>query len=213
VRTRSSSLILALALLACVSPLAAQSSVPATDFEWELQTPDRTLFRDRIPIGQVSLTVAGKSGFFGNRKKSSGEAMALWTEVAFVPGDTARFLALSLELNAGESLRAAALLDAVEFPSLYKSVEYVLSTSRNIAGTERTDTRVVYRSRGGFELAFIQRIKAQRVEFRFPARNGEQAVVRSVSHDQLSLFKDILDLARFELQRQGASLPPISGTK
>ena len=66
--TRSSSLILALALLGCVSPLAAQSSVPATDFEWELQTPDRTLFRDRIPIGQVSLTVAGKSGFFGSRK-------------------------------------------------------------------------------------------------------------------------------------------------
>jgi hypothetical protein len=208
---RSWPLILVLALFSCVSPLAAQSSVPATDFEWELQTPDRTLFRDRIPIGRIPLTIESQSGFFGSRKKSSGEAMALWTEVAFVPGDTARFLALSLELNAGESVRAAALLDAVEFPSLYKSVEYVLGTSRNIAGTERTDTRVVYRSRGGFELIFIQRMKAQRVEFRFPARNGEPAIVRSVSRDQLSLFKDILDLALFELNRQGASLPPLGG--
>ena len=210
---RSSSLTLALALLIPVVPPAAQPLAPATDFEWELQTPDRTLFRDRVPIGEIPLTAARKSGFFGSRKKSGAEVIALWTEIAFVPGDTARFLAVSLELAAGELPLAAALLDAVEFPSLYKAVEYVLSTSRNIAGTERTDTRVVYRSRCGLELAFIQQKKAQRVEFRFPARGGEGAVVRAVSREALSLFKDLLDLTFFELQRQGASLPPVGGTK
>jgi hypothetical protein len=210
---RSRSLIFALALLLPALPLTAQPSAPATDFEWELQTPDRTLFRDRIPIGQVSLEIERKSGFFGSRKKSTGEALAVWAEVAFIPGDTARFLAVSLDLMSGELPLASALLDAMEFPSLYKSVEYVLSTARNIAGTERTDTRVVYRSRSGLELAFIHQIKAQRVEFRFPAGEGEQAVVRTVSRDQLSLFKDILDLAFFELKRQGASLPPLEEEK
>jgi len=209
--TRSRLLVLALALLIPALGPAAQSPAPATDFEWELQTPDRTLFRDRVPIGQVPLTVAGKSGFFGSRKKSGAEVIALWTEVAFVPGDTARFLALSIELNAGELPLATVLLDAVEFPSLYKAVEFVLSTARNIAGTERADTRVVYRSRGGLELTFIQQKKAQRVEFRFPARDGERAVVRAVSREALSLFKDTLDLALFELKRQGASLPPVGG--
>lgn len=208
---RSSSLILALALLIPVLPLMAQPPAPATDFEWELQTPDRTLFRDRVPIGEIPMAADRKSGFFGSRKKSSGQVIALWTEIAFVPGDTARFLAVSLELNAGEVPLAAALLDAVEFPSLYKSVEFVLATSRNIAGTERTDTRVVYRSRCGLELIFIQQKKAQRVEFRFPARGGEGAIVRAVSRDALTLFKDLLDLTFFELQRQGASLPPVGG--
>jgi hypothetical protein len=210
---RSSPYILALALLTLIAPVTGQPPASTTDFEWELQTPDRTLFRDRLPIGRIPLTAESKSGFFGSRKKSSAEALALWTEVAFVPGDTARFLALSLELNAGELTLAAAQLDAVEFPSLYKAVEFILGTARNIAGTERTDTRVVYRSRSGFELIFIQQVKAQRVEFRFPSRAGEQAVVRTVNHDQLSLFKDILDLALFELKRQGAPLPALGGEK
>jgi hypothetical protein len=206
---RVASFIPALALLICALPSSAQTPPPATDFEWELQVPNRVLFRDRVPVGRIPLTVESKSGFFGSRKsrKNSGEALALWVEAAFVPGDTARFLALTLELNAGELTRASAVLDAAEFPSLCKSVEYVLSTARNIAGTERSDTRVVYRSLGGLELVFTQRMKVQRVELRFPARNGEQADVRPLSREQLSLLKDLLDLALFELKRQGASLP------
>jgi hypothetical protein len=191
----------------------AQIPTPATDFEWELQVPNRMLFRDRIPVGEIPLTADRKSGFFGGRKKDGGEALSVWTEVAFVPGDTARFVGVAFELGKKNEPAATAILDAVEIPSLYKSVEYVLATSQSIANTERTDTRVVYRAKCGLELVFIQQGKTQRFEFHYPPLENRSPVMRYLSRGQLSLFKDLLDLTLFELKRQGALLPPISGTK
>lgn len=202
-----------LVLLVFAGAVKTQLNAPATDFEWELQVPNRTLFRDRVPIGDVPITADRKSGFFGSRKKDGGEALSLWAEIAFVPSDTARFLGVAFELGKADALAASAILDAQEIPSLYKSVEYVLNTSQSIANTERTDTRVVYRAKCGLELVFFQQGKTQRFEFRFPPRNSQPPVVRFLSRERLSLFKDLLDLTLFELKRQGAALPSVGDKK
>jgi hypothetical protein len=201
-----------LALTVSALPVGAQPAAPSTDFEWELQSPNRTLFRDRIPVGEVPLSGEKKSGFFGSRKQAGGEALAVIVEVAFIPGDTARFLAVGFELKSGESLLADVLLDAAEMPSFRKSVEYDLTTSENIANTERADTRVVYRSRAGMEFGFLQRIKDQRFEIHFPARDRQPAIVRSLNRESVLLFRDLLDLVLFELKRQGAPLPTSGGS-
>ena len=204
---RMPTLLLIFAPLFFYAAASAQVSAPATDFEWELQVPNRLLFRDRIPVGGIPISLDRKSGFFGTRKKDGGETLSLWTEVAFVPGDTARYVGVAFELGEKTGPTVTAILDALEIPSLYKSVEYVLNTSQSIANTERTDTRVVYRAKCGLELIFFQQGKTQRFEFRFPPRGEQPPVVRYLSRDRLALFKDLLDLTLFELKRQGAPLP------
>jgi len=191
----------------------AQPLPAATDFEWELLNPDRILFRDRVPVGEIQLDADAKSGFFGKRKKSTGETLSLWTEAAFVPGDTARFLAVSIETVLNEAPRGETILDANEISAFYKAVDYLLATSGNIATTERTDTRVQFRSKSGMVLLFRQSGKAQYFEMNFPPRGNRPEHATSMSRDHLSTLKDLLDLTLFELKRQGAAVETGSGLK
>lgn len=202
-----------IALFALALPLRAQPAAPSTDYEWELQTPNRLLFRDRIPVGDVPLSLPQKSGFFGKRKAKGGDALGMVVDVAFVPGDTARYVAVVFDYKTGDIVNASVLLDAAEIPSLRQSVDYMLTTSQNIANTERRDTRVSYRSRAGMEVAFSQKIKAQSFDFLFPKQGDRDAMTVVLSRDNVLLFKDLLDLLLFELKRQGASLPTISGSQ
>jgi hypothetical protein len=188
--------ILFLPLLVFAAPTEPASV--ATDFEWELTVPDRVLYRDRVTVGQVALTTvpSGKKA-----AKTTGETLALIGEIAFVPGDSlARYFGASLELTGG----AAVILDAGELPALDRMLDYTLNTARDIAATDRSDTRFQFRSKAGLLLGFAQHGKAQQFEIRFPAHDPKPETVRFLNRDQLSTLKDLLDLALFELKRQGA---------
>jgi hypothetical protein len=185
-----------LPLLTVAAP--TEPTIAATDFEWELSVPDRALYRDRVTVGQVALTTipSGKKA-----AKTTGETMTLIGEIAFVPGDSlARYYGASLGLSGS----AAVILDAAELPALDRMLEYTLNTARDIAATDRADTRFQFRSKAGLFLGFAQHGKAQQFEIRFPAHDPKPEIVRSLTRDQLSTLKDLLDLALFELKRQGA---------
>jgi hypothetical protein len=187
-----------------------EPSSTATDFEWELQTPDRIIYRDRVPVGQIALTTPA----FGKKPaKPTGEAVALIVEIAYCPGDSsARYYGLSVELQ-NNGTQTAATLDATEIPVLYRMMDYTLKTATDIGGTERSDTRFQFRSKAGLFIGFEQHGKTQQIELRIPAHENYPEVSRWIARDQLSTLRDLLDLTVFELKRQGATIIMAGKTK
>lgn len=187
-------------------PPANADDVPdsTTRFVHELQQPGRVMFHDRIPVGRVDLAAAPA----GKRKaKTPVDALAVVVETAFSPGDTVRFFALSLAVERGGQSVAMAILDADEVQPLWTACAYFLKTSADLAGTQRTDTRLLFRSRTGFDLHFRQQAADQQFVLRIPAAEGGNSE-RQITQDALSAMKDLLDLALFELRRQGAVIVP-----
>ncbi len=176
-------------------------SVPviATDYEWQLTQPGRTLFRDRLPVGSIELVA-------GRKEKATGEVLQVLTDIAFEPGDTVRFFAVNFRLTAGEQGLTEALADAAELPGLIGAARYAIETSKNIAGTERAETLVTYRTRSGFALNLLHFGTQQQLSVEWPDVQHAGRIERIINADQLSLFADLLDLTIFELNRQGAGL-------
>jgi hypothetical protein len=197
-------------------PLLALAAPPppadvATDYEWELRTPDRTLFRDRTPVGQISLIA--QSGKDKKKAKPSGEVLTLISEVAFAQGDTARFFAASFELWRGTVIAESAVLDAAELPALWRSLSFMLTTAQGTGGTDRADTRITFRAKSGLTFAFEQVGKVQQFSLSFPQRDKQDETLRVLTADQFSTMKDLLDLVLFDLKRQGAVIGPITEAK
>ena len=191
--------------------LFAQPLGLATDYEWELAVPGRTLFRDRTPVGNISFVEHGaRSGIIGKKIKYTGESLNLTADVAFIPGDTLRYFGVFMELNEGERVLSSVVMDGEELPSLWSSLKYMLETGDKIQNTERGDTRIAYRGKSGWTVTFYQTGKDQHVEVAFPAADKQPAQTRSLIRDELSTFKDLIDLTIFELKRQGAQFAPVS---
>jgi hypothetical protein len=184
----------------------AQTPPPSTDYEWELLSSNRTHFRDRTPAGQVVLLTPARAGIFSRKPKSSGEALTLYAEVAFVPGDTVRSYAASLDLGDASGVTATTMLDASELPSFWRFLDYAASTAHNIAATERAGTSVEYHTKGGLFIAFSQTGTAQQFVIRYPGSPGHSEITRGLTADQLSSLKELCDLAIYELKRQGANI-------
>jgi hypothetical protein len=197
--------ILPLTLLA----LPAPATDAATDYEWELRAPDRPLFRDRTPVGQIALMSPDKKG----KPKASGEMLTLLSEVAFVPGDTARFFAASVELWKGTGIVQSAILDAAELPALWRSLSYIITTAQGTSGTERSGTHVSFRSKSGLTFDFEQAGKVQQFSVTIPASDRQENTLRFLTPDQFGAFKDLLDLVLFDLKRQGAAIGAVSEIK
>jgi hypothetical protein len=195
-------------LAGLVGETSAQPLSAATDYEWELQTPGRTIFRDRVPVGQIALIRTEGGGIFGRKGKPTGELLTILTDVSFVPGDTARFYGVGIEIGDRKTNYVSLILDADELPSLWNSASYIAKTAMNIANTERIDTQIRYRGKSGWSLEFTQQGQKQFLGLAWTdARTGIRDH-RSLTPDQLSLFADLIDLTIFELNRQGAEILP-----
>jgi hypothetical protein len=142
--------------------------------------------------------------------KYTGESLNLVADVAFVPSDTLRYFGVALEFAEGSTVTRSVFMDGEELPQLWSSLKYMLETGDKISTTERGDTRMQFRGKSGWSLAFFQNGTTQHVEISFPAAEKQPELVRSMTRDELSMFKDLLDLTMFELKRQGAQFAPIT---
>lgn len=192
-----------LGLLATICTAFAADEV-LSDYEWQLKTPGRTLFRDRAPVGQIPLSSEGGKGLFG--KKTSGEQLQLLTDIAFQPGDTTRYFALGLRLVDGDQVLAESFADKDEIPGLLSAARYIVSTATDIAATERPETEIYFQGRAGFKLQFLQIGKAQAFALSFHSTIPERTISRALTSDHISILADLIDLALFELNRQGAGI-------
>jgi hypothetical protein len=185
-------------ICAGVLPSLAQNKI-LTDYEWQLAEPGRTLFRDRLPVGQLTLVE-------GRKEKPTGELLQVLTDIAFIPGDSVRHFAAGFRIFEGEKIYSEVIADAEELPELITSARYIAETAVNIAGTMRDETRITFRTRANFSLEFIQLGTQQQITVAMPDPLSDGEIIRTLSADQLKIFSDLLDLTIFELNRQGANL-------
>lgn len=186
----------------------AQEIGPATDYEWELLTPDRTMFRDRTLIGSVLLEQRRqrKIPFSKSRVQTLG-TVAVYMDIAFVPGDTTRYFGVDLVLQGDEEMLASAILDPDELAPFQSALRYILKTAENMRNSERTDTRIFFRGKSDWEILFQQQGTQQRTEISFPKTTLYEAQSRELRLDQIFELADLIGLAVYELKRQGAHLP------
>jgi hypothetical protein len=178
----------------------------ATDYEWELKTPGRTLFRDRTPIGQIALVKTEGRGIFGGKGKASGEMLTILSDVSFIPGDTLRFFGAAIEFDLQKRISGSIMLDTDELPLLWKSASYIGKTAANIANTERLDTSIRFRGKGDWNLEFTQKGQDQFLGISWSDPVTGIREQRSLTPDQLTILVDLIDLTIFELNRQGAGI-------
>lgn len=191
---------ISLALLTVATLAYAQPPAKiATDYEWQLTQPGRTLFRDKLPVGQIAL-VAGK------KEKATGEVLQVLTDIAFMPGDSVRHFAAMFRVIEGDRLYAEVLSDADELPELIKAARYIAETSVDIATTDRAETDIAFHSRAGLSLEFKQVGTQQIMQIALPDPFSDGEIIRPLSADKFTLFADLLDLTIFELNRQGAGI-------
>lgn len=175
-----------------------------TDFEWELNQPGRTIFRDLTPVGKIDLVhLSGQGGLLGKKGKETGEAILLNANVAFVPGDSLRFFAAVFQLWEGSSERAFAVVDASELLGISQAMSYMLETAGHILDTERPETRISRRTKSGMIVNFYQYGKSQKFIVDFPDKD-HQILSRGLEPEQFQSLRDLIDLTIFELRRQGA---------
>ncbi len=195
-------ILIAVILFALVILPTSQAQSPtkiATDYEWQLNQPGRTLFRDRLPVGQIAL-VAGK------KEKATGELLQVLTDIAFMPGDSNRYFAVAFRIGEGSAIYSEVLADADEIPELIRSARYIAQTATDIASSERAETKITFHTRAGFSIEFNQIGVQQQLAVVLPDLISDGEIIREISADQLKLFSDLLDLTIFELNRQGAGL-------
>ncbi|MCB9358078.1 MAG: hypothetical protein H6505_05845 [Calditrichaeota bacterium] len=191
-----------LLLLSSLTALA-QAQQPgriATDYEWQLAQPGKTWFRDKLAVGQIALVS-------GRKEKATGELLQVLTDIAFVPGDTTRYLAAAFRVVEGERIHSEVLVDAEELPELIKSARYIAQTALAIQNSTREETDISYHTRAGFSLEFKQIGMSQTLQVALPDPFSDGEVIRSLSADQLKMFSDLLDLTIYSLNHQhGADL-------
>ena len=191
--------ILFIALFAAsVFPALSQTKI-LTDYEWQLSEPGRTMFRDRLPVGQIALVE-------GRKEKLTGELLQVLTDIAFIPGDSLRHFAAAFRIFEGERVYSEVIADAEELPELIGAAKYIAETAVNIASTERSETRITFRTRANLSLEFIQIGTQQQINIVMPDPLSDGEIIRTLSAEQLKLFSELLDLTIFELNRQGANL-------
>src|SRR3989339_1705450 len=178
----------------CLQISAGQPIAFPTDYEWEINTPGRTVFRDKTPIGQIALVKTEGRGIFGGKGKPTGEVLTVLSDVAFVPGDTSRFFAAGIEFADKKNITGSILLDHDELPSLWKSASYIAKTASNIANTERNDTSIRYRGKGDWSLEFTQRGQDQFLGLSWTDPNTSNREYRFLTPDQLTVLADLIDL-------------------
>jgi len=201
---RLSNLFSVLCVLLMVGGGLAQDA--ATNYEWELATPGRTTFRDRTPVGHIALVHTEGGGIFGKKGKPTGELLRMVVDVAFVPGDTLRFFAVSMEIIDGRRLLETIIVDHDELPSFWSGAKYISQTAANIANTKREDTQIQYRGKNGWSIEFTQHGQNQFLGVGWDDALTGVREYRSITPDQLSVLVDLIDLAVYELNRQGASI-------
>jgi hypothetical protein len=193
-----------LVLTAC---LQSQDIGPATDFEWELQTPDQTFFRDRMLIGSVPLEQIHSKGLFRKSKLQTVEALVLYADMAFVPGDTTRYFAADIVLQGGEEALASANLDPDELAPFQAALRYLVKTAENIRNSERSGTQILFCGKDDWKVEFQQQGTQQRIEIYFPATNSFKEQRRELQAVQVSALADLVEATMTNLKRQGAVLP------
>jgi hypothetical protein len=185
---------------------AFAQTVPATEYEKELSKPGRTLFRDRTIVGTILLSSTPQRGKPTRKSKTPLDTLSLYSDVSFVPGDTLRYFGATLELTGEKGTISASLIDAEEIPSLRAALEYNVETARNIASTDRNDTRIMYSSKSGWSIIFNQVGKVQQYSFAFPTHGDGLPQVRYLSAELFSSFSELVELMVFDLKRQGAKI-------
>jgi hypothetical protein len=195
------------ALVLFVGPLVAQELGPATDFEWELQTPDQTFFRDRMLIGSVPLEQIQSKGLFRKAKVQTVEALTLYADMAFVPGDTTRYFAADIVLQGGEEPLASANLDPDELAPFEAALRYLVKTAENIRNSERSGTQILFCGKDDWKIEFQQQGTKQRIEIYFPATDSLKEQRRELQAVQVSALADLVEATMTNLKRQGAVLP------
>jgi hypothetical protein len=194
----------AAALLLVIGPMFAQERGPATDFEWQLQTPDRTFFRDRTLIGSVPLEQTRSKGVLKKSKARTVEALTLYADMAFVPGDTTRYFGADLVLQSGEELLASAILDPDEVVPFQSALRYLLKIAENMRSSERTGTQILFCGKGDWKVMFEQQGAQQRIEIYFPATASLKEQRRELQTSQVSALADLVEATTENLKRQGA---------
>jgi hypothetical protein len=200
-------------ILACIAIIIVSLQVglgqpiqSLTDYEWEINTPGRTVFRDRTPVGQIALVKTEGRGIFGGKGKPTGEMLTMLADVSFIPGDTLRFFGAGIEFDNQKQILGSMMLDTDELPRLRKSASYIAKTATNIANTERLDTSIRYRGKGNWSLEFTQQGQDQFLGLSWTDPVSGAHEHRSLTPDQLSVLVDLIDLTIFELNRQGAGI-------
>lgn len=192
--------VIIIALLSVTSSVFAQAPARiATDYEWQLTQPGRTLFRDRLPVGQIAMVA-------GRKEKVTGEILQVLTDIAFMPGDSLKHFATAFRVVEDDRIQSEVLADAEELPELISSARYIAETAVNIATTERTETHITFHTRAGFSIEFLQIGLQQQLQISLPDPLSDGEIIRPISADQLKLFSDLLDLTIYELNRQGAGI-------
>lgn len=193
-------------LFVAVSALS-QDIGPATDYEWELLTPDRTMFRDRTLIGTVPLEQkGGHRTLLGRSEVKTLRGLAVYTDMAFVPGDTVRYFGANLVLTAKDEPLALAILDPDELTPFREALRYLAATAENIRHSERTDTQIFFRGKNEWEILFSQRGTDQQIELHFPAVAPYEEQRQELQTTHVSVLADLIDMALSNLQRQGAAI-------
>ena len=190
------------------APAIAQDLGPATDYDWELQTPGRALFRDRMLIGSVPLEQKrSRKTPLSKSKARTIAALALYSDFAFVPGDTVRYFAVDLVLTDKEKPLAFVILDLDELVPFQAALRYLAKTADNMRNSERTDTQILFRGKSDWQILFRQQGTQQQIEFHFPAMTSYEEQRRELQVSQVSALADLIDIALDNLKRQGVLIP------
>ncbi len=195
-------------LFLALSEALSQELGPATDYEWDLQTPGRTIFRDRTLIGSVPLAqTRERKSPLSKAKVRTHEALAVYTDISFEPGDTTRYFGANLVLQGETELLAFTVLDPEELGPFETALRYILKTAEGIRNSERSDTQIFFRGKNSWEVLFQQQGTVQRIEIHFAAGSSFAEQRRELQAAQVTALADIVSTALSELKRQGALLP------
>ncbi len=198
-----------LAVLLFMTALSlAQDIEPATDYEWELQTPGRTMFRNCTFVGSVPLSERSHRKFpFGKAQAKTLEAVELYTDMAFEPGDTTRYFGANLVLKGQDKPLAFAILDVDELAPFEEALRYLVKTAEGMRTSNRTDTQIFFLGKSAWEILFRQQGTVQHIELHFPETSQQEAHDRELNINQVSTLADLVNLTMVQLERQGALLP------
>ena len=202
----SAAVFVVLLFMTALSP--AQDIEPATDYEWELQTPGRTMFRNRTFVGSVPLLESSHSILpFGKSKAKTLEAVELYIDMAFEPGDTTRYFGANLVLRGKDEPLSLVILDIDELAPFKEALRYLAKTAEGMRTSNRTDTQIFFRGKGAWKILFRQQGTVQHIELHFPQTSQQKAHYRELNINQVSTLANLVNLTMVQLGRQGALLP------
>jgi hypothetical protein len=166
------------------------------------------MFRDRSFVGSVPLaqTLERKSPLT-KAKVRTHVALAIYTDVSFVPGDTIRYFGADFELQTETELLASVILDPEELAPFETSLRYMVKTAEGIKSSQRSDTQIFFRGKNEWQVLFQQQDTVQHFEVRFAAASPFAEQRRELQASQVITLADVVAAALTELKRQGALSP------